>query len=86
MIIYLIVLQSQLDDQVTRLNALKVMRGAAEFSDRLSQWESVLSQCQNLVELLILIQSKIVYLEPIFDSHDITIQIPSGQMTYSFYF
>lgn len=55
------------------------MRGAIEFIDRINFWESILTKSQSLIDLLLLIQSKLGYLDPIFDSNDIVVQIHAGE-------
>eukprot|EP00435_Cladocopium_sp_Y103_P015241 s2361_g3.t1 len=69
--------QTLLDDHVIKTQTMKGSPYAAEFKDRLEDWEKYLTAVQDVVDVWLKVQGVWLYLEPIFSSEDIMQQMPT---------
>ncbi|CAK9071075.1 unnamed protein product [Durusdinium trenchii] len=69
--------QTLLDDHVIKTQTMKGSPYAAEFKERLEDWEKYLTGVQDIVDVWLKVQGVWLYLEPIFSSEDIMQQMPT---------
>ena len=69
-------IQQELDDQLVRTQAMRGSRFVDPFLARVEDWESMLTNLQDVIDHWLKVQAAWLYLEPIFSSDDINKQIP----------
>ncbi|XP_076026906.1 dynein axonemal heavy chain 2 [Genypterus blacodes] len=65
-----------LDDNQVVLSTMKASRFVKAFEQEVDHWERCLSQVQEVIEMILTIQRQWMYLENIFQGHDIKLQLP----------
>ena len=75
-------IQTLLDDQIMKTEAMKASRFAKPMEGRIQAWEKDLRQLNAIIENWMAVQSVWLYLEPIFSSEDICSQMPVEAMRF----
>jgi dynein heavy chain len=70
-------IETILDDQIVRAQAMRGSRYITPFIDRITKWEKMLSTLEDLIANWLKVQATWLYLEPIFSSADIQKQMPT---------
>jgi len=69
-------IQTILDDQLVKIQAMNAQPFMKPHKERGDAWEALLSRLQDILDLMLQVQSVWMYLEPIFSSDDIVKQMP----------
>ena len=70
-------IETILDDQIVRAQAMRGSRYIAPFLDRITKWEKMLATLEDLIANWLKVQATWLYLESIFSSADIQKQMPT---------
>ena len=70
-------IETILDDQIVRAQAMRGSRYIGPFIDRITKWEKMLSTLEDLIANWLKVQATWLYLESIFSSADIQKQMPT---------
>jgi dynein heavy chain, axonemal len=70
-------IETILDDQIVRAQAMRGSRYIAPFIDRITKWEKMLATLEDLIANWLKVQATWLYLESIFSSADIQKQMPT---------
>lgn len=69
--------QTLLDDHIVKSQAMVASPYAEPFRDEVIEWEQKLNSMQDIIDVLLKVQSKWLYLEPIFGSPEMMRQMPT---------
>lgn len=69
-------IQTILDDQIVKIQAMNASPYIKPFKERASAWETTLQTLQDMLDNWLQCQATWLYLEPIFSSDDIVKQMP----------
>jgi len=72
-----------LEDNILSLQGVGASKYARSIKARVSQWESDLNLVSDVIDIWMLVQSKWRYLESIFASDDIRLQLPEEAKKFS---